>query len=436
MDEHGKLHMRSSTGNQRTQSSLITRACCFVPIVLFLIGFFAGEGKHGAAHSDFYLYHLPAIMAFHVNSWSEAVRNYSSATTPLFHILGSLNPLLGHDKSFRASYMLFCLAFYFVFVYLLRLRFREMGSSKEWAWIVGGTLLLSPYFRSQAFWPMTDNLALIFVILSAVLIEIILKDKRKLSGSAHKLLIASILLSCLCAFYTRQTYLFLSCYAIIFLWAKLRRDRWVLLSVVPMVIPAFYLFTIWHGLVPPAFQQRHEGFSFGAILFPLVMITFYSTPFIVDIVFREGNVFARPNRKTLQRIALAIAGAVPFWMIFHRYLELAYASSGGLLLNTLHKCGTNLGPDLFLIFAYIGLLILYCLGKVCSRSSNLLLGLFLLTFLSLKIDFQRYFDPLLIILFWGYMDRSVIQKFVTIRAASILIAFETILCLGEILHNH
>jgi hypothetical protein len=53
----------------------------------------------------------------------------------------------------------------------------------------------------------------------------------------------------------------------------------------------------------------------------------------------------------------------------------------------------------------------------------------------LKVDFQRYFDPILLILFFGYIDRNITQKFVTLRAASILAAFESILFLAEIVHN-
>jgi hypothetical protein len=405
-------------------------------VSLFVLGFLGGEGRHGAAHADFYLFHLPAIEAFHKGHWKDVVRNYSSATPPLFHILNSLNPLLGRDKAFRASNVGLSLGIYFLFVKLLYVRYGNIRGSKEWAWITGGVLLLSPYFRAEAFWPMTDNLALLFVILSALLIDVLTQhDEIRLPNFLRKLIVASVPLICLCAFYTRQIYLFLSCYAVIFLWAKLRKDKIFIFSSLLGLMPAWYLFTIWHGLTPPMFQERHEGFSLAALLFPLVMIAFYATPFIIELALEKAGNFVCLDRRIFIIMLVCISGAAPFWLIFHRYLSTAYITNGGIVSSIFRMSGTACGPLLFFISAYLGLLILCFLGRRCSRYSNLLIFLFLISFLMLKVDFQRYFDPILLILFFGYIDRNITQKFVTLRAASILAAFESILFLAEIVHN-
>ncbi len=118
-----------------------------VAAAVFLLGFVLGLDPGGGSRSDFYTYHLPAILAFRHGAFSAVLRDYSSATTPLFHILASYNPLLGSDTAFRASSLCFslvvCGLFMLFFLFIDRRLVQPFVSMRTgWAMFVFALALL------------------------------------------------------------------------------------------------------------------------------------------------------------------------------------------------------------------------------------------------------------------------------------------------------
>ena len=215
-------------------------------LALFVLGLILGLDPGGGARSDLYIYHLPTIYAFHTRPWLQVLHNYPSATTPLFHMLESFNPLLGHDIAFRTSSLIFSLVIYGLYVIALCRRFADAPQVRSWAALLGAAFLLSPYFQSSTYWPITDTLPLFFMLVVFLLLNPIengpAQHETMLRPVVRILLLA--LLS-MCAFYTRQSYLFVPLYVFVLLFKTQTATRWWTLCVFALAgLPGLYLFWI------------------------------------------------------------------------------------------------------------------------------------------------------------------------------------------------
>jgi glycosyltransferase involved in cell wall biosynthesis len=394
---------------------------------LFLVGFFLNWDPDGGARFDLYRFHLPAIYLFHNQPWSHAVRDYSSATTPLFHMLESLNPLLGYDTAFRAVHVGLALLQCSLFVYAVYRRFEE--DNLGFALVLGATLLVSPFYMSMSYWPVTDAMPLWFVLVVFLLIRRIM-DGHATRNTQSPYLLAIIALTALvssAAFYTRQNYLFLPMFALVLFfqaWPKMRAAAFITFAL--FAIPGLYLVMTWKGFTPPSFQVLHQGTSMAIALYPLTMVAFYSLPFLIELTLQRGIGGVLPfSRRGWIVIA---SGGILCLLIFLRF-RLPTGPGGGIASKLFEHCG-KLGAPFFVLFAYAGLIILIQLFRNLNWQTSFLLIALLAPTLTMKIVYQRYYDPLLFILFWLYFDKDLVCRFVSVRTGMICIGFSFALLLG------
>ena len=404
-------------------------------VILFAAGFVFGWDPGAGARTDLYRYHLPTTYAFRMQPWLSVVRNYRSATTPLFHMLESFNPFLGHDSAFRASNSMLSLMLCATYLYALRKRFGHETEMLSWSLLVSATLLASPYFESMAYWPITDTLPLWFLIITFLIVRPFLDvPTRNLSTGRA---VATICCGALCsaaAFYTRQSYLFLSLYCLVVLLQTLPRLRLLTLGIFAAVaVPGIYLVTLWRGFTPPSFQTKHQGMSATIVVYPLTMVAFYAIPFLMEIFCQTRSLRALVPGSIAAWLKL-VAGAIVFLLLFSHFTFTGHESGGGIASKIFQRCGPP-GPILFLLFAYGGLLLLVKFMRAADWRTRLLVVCFALPTLTMKVVFQRYYDPVLYILFFVYCDRRIVRKFVNIRSGFILLAFSLILLCGCLFYH-
>jgi len=420
-----------STGRLNPWAVLATATA----LVLFVAGLILGLDPGGGARGDLYIYHLPTIYAFHTRPWLQVLRDYPSATTPLFHMLESFNPLLGHDTAFRTSSLIFSLVVYALYMIALCKRFADAPQVRSWAALLGAALLLSPYFQSSTYWPITDTLPLFFMLVVFLLLNPIengsVQHDTKLSPSVRILLLAVL---SMCTFYTRQSYLFVPLYVFVLLFKTQTATRWWTLLVFALAgLPGLYLFWIWRGFTPPAFRGINQGSSAEIIVYPLTMVAFYALPLLAEAFYQERN-----NWKTYlpsRTVCLAlIAGALVFLAAFRHFSFSTHHYGGGIASKIFAKCGRP-GPVLFLLFAYAGLLILIWLFRVADWKTRTLLLLFLLPTFMMKVVFERYYDPLLFMLFLLFCDRNLVRRFVNVRTGILIFLFMAALLGGAVRYH-
>jgi hypothetical protein len=404
-------------------------------LVLFVVGLILGLDPGGGTRSDLYIYHLPTIYAFHTRPWLQVLHNYPSATTPLYHMLESFNPFLGNDIAFRVTNLIFSLIIYGLYILALRRRFAGAPQVRSWAALLGAALLLSPYFQSTTYWPITDTLPLFFVLVVLLLLSPIengpIQYEKTLNPAVHVLLLAAL---SMCAFYTRQSYIFLPLFVFVLLFKTQFVSRWWTLFVFALAgLPGLYLFWLWRGFTPPAFQGINQGSSAEIVVYPLTMIAFYAMPLLVEAFYqnRDNWLTFLPSRTGWVGI---IAGAIVFLLIFRHFSFSTHHYGGGIASKIFAKCGRP-GPILFLLFAYFGLLILIWLFRATEWKTRTLLVFFLLPTFMMKVVFERYYDPLLYMLFFLFFDRNLVRRFVNVRTGILIFLFMAAL-LGGALRYH
>jgi hypothetical protein len=299
-----------TTGKQLNGSALTTPsgtntseftgviAAAAVTVVLFFAGFILGEDAFGGnIRADLYLFHGPTIRAFRDQPILNVLPDYNSATTPLFHILESLNPLLDHDAAFRFTNTLFALFACGLFIYAVHRRFRSVPNSGKAALVIGISILLSPYYRAESYWVSTDIFPLFLIIVTAILLDPIQDGDPKSESTIKNIWVIPLLaLATWACFYCRQTALFLPFYTfVVLLWRFRTYWWWIVLVFGILAIPMVYLIHIWKGLTPPGFR-RHEGFSIDSVVQPLSMIVIYALPFLLNS-FTEVKSWARMSIK-------------------------------------------------------------------------------------------------------------------------------------------
>jgi hypothetical protein len=404
-------------------------------LVLFVAGLILGLDPGGGTRRDLFIDHLPTIYAFHTRPWLEVLRNYHSATTPLFHMLESFNPLLGHDAAFRASNIIVSLVVYALYIIALCRRFPDVPQVRSWAALLGAALLLSPYFQSTAYWPITDTLPLFFMLVVFLLLNPIENGQPRHEKTLHpvvRILLLAVL--SMCAFYTRQSYLFLPLFVFILLFRTQSASRWwTFLAFALAGLPGLYLFWLWRGFTPPTFQGINQGSSAEIVVYPLTMITFYAIPLLFEAFYQNRSNWRAfiPSRTVW--LAL-IAGAIAFLLVFHRFSFSTRHYGGGIASKIFAKCGRP-GPVLFLLFAYVGLLILIWLFRVTEWKTRTLLLFFLLPTFMMKVVFERYYDPLLYMLFFLFCDRNLVRRFVNVRTGILIFLFMAALLGGAVRYH-
>ena len=135
-------------------------------ILSYVIGFFLRENIAGGAEQDFLSFTWPAILSFK-NDFYFSIKNYGSfgeGSLPLFHIINAyLNPFTFNQFAFQGSITLISLLNVIIFSQIIEKKFKL---KKIDALLYASIFLILPFFRSSAFWGITENFGWLFLLIS------------------------------------------------------------------------------------------------------------------------------------------------------------------------------------------------------------------------------------------------------------------------------
>lgn len=200
---------------------------------------------------DEQFFHLPVIEQFARDLPTPDLRNYNSATTPGYHLLGAIVHSIGGTGLVRVFYAACALLLPLL---LFRAAVPRLGIGA--ALLSSLLLCLSNYVIAAATWLTTDNIALLFVTL-ALVCQLVALDR----DDWRLLLLAS--LAVVAAVLVRQIHLWLCGPLFVSALLLLPRDLRGFLSgtlgcaAAVLVVGAFVL--AWGGLTPPGFAAQHAG---------------------------------------------------------------------------------------------------------------------------------------------------------------------------------
>ena len=280
----------------------------------------------------------------------------------------------------------------FIFYKILKKKFKK--KNKNFLFLLSLIIFLSPYFRSSAVWITNDNLALLFFCSS---IYLFIKGKYELDNKFINYLYSFFLL--VLASYIRQHYAlfiiiyFLQCYRDL----KLNKVLYILGFCILLSIPALKYYILY-------FESNFEysritpNYRFNFLIFLSIFI-FYIFPIFLSKNNIRKIIFFVNERKIFLIFLLLLFNAI---YINFNLPQIEFG--GGIIYKFFLIIDNNF--IFFLIFVLSLILFLFY-----SSSINDFLVLTIL-FLSnpFPIIYQKYFDPVLLIIFFGLMTSNLIKN--------------------------
>jgi hypothetical protein len=402
-----------------------------INITSFFIGLIMLE-EHGASILDATLHTYPAIEGLKINFFENLINygKYGENSYPLHHIIYAYtNPFVPGTLLYKIISCVFS-SLIIVFFYLIiniRFKIRRLESL-----FLSSLILLSPYFRSSAFWGMTENTGHIFLVISFFFFNKYLINNNKFNQIILICLFSSL------ALYSRVQNIFICIFFYLYflICGNLKNKIIVTFSYLIFSIPGLILIYLWGGLIDS--QYEGELYYFvnistipKTLLVILSLIGFYSIPFIL-ILNKKFFILIKDN---LNNFIYAFILCLSIFFIFNvNILELDKLKmvpyGQGFVTAIAYKL-TKIESS-YLFFSAIGILIIHKLYLISYKNKLLILSI--LSIFSLRVHFfTEYLDPLLFLIFFTILDFEKTKMTLSTRNIIIFEIFFVSILLGAIL---
>ena len=354
----------------------------FLSITIF-IGLFFNEDSSGSGGY---------INDFH-NTWpiNDLIRNkiffnFSEYTIhfPLHYYIIYILDFLFHGKeNVKIFFCIISILLPYLFFRCLEERFNFIDRNN--LFLFSQIIFILPAFRSGAIWANSQITSLIFFLLS---IYFFIKWKNNKINFLNNYIVLQLLFLSL-AVYSRQLYAIIFLYILFVYFLNLKFKEFIKVCVITLffAIPGFYLVLLSPTTLKTTFDLNFINSSFVN----LSIISFYLLPFyfLMDKKYFIKNLENKNNIKVLFVFFLII-------FLFSFFFTYNYTLGGGFFIKLSILLFNNL--YLFYLTSFAGLLCIFFIYKQ-SKIDVVLFILLVFGFSSYQI-FQKYFEPMLIILFF------------------------------------
>ena len=372
-------------------------------VVTIFVSFYFDEDSAGGARYDYSIIkNFILIFSTDIKTSYEIYNPSINPHLPFYYIiLGKLQNFLDL-KSLRYLYALASITLPLIFYRVLKLRFKNQN--KNILFLISLIIFLSPYFRSSAIWLTNDNLTLIFLCSS---IYYFYKSEKFKNDNFYYSLLCLIFL--IFAVYIRQNFILFICFYIYYLIKNSNIKNIILLllfsfiTTLPIINYLFIYNHIDYYLLNK--QVSNANYSLNFLIF-LNIILFYLIPFLVSKkIIKQIFSNLRERKKKLFLIILFVSilgySNTSYTIFLHGF--------GGGTLYKLFVQILNL-PLLFITTAIISSILLLCSFE--KKIDNLILIAIIFLLYPLHILYQKYYDPLFLILMFSVMsfDKNIIKN--------------------------
>jgi len=418
----------------RGGESKISLFLLLIIISSYVLGFYLNEDSAGGGKLDYIDHEWGTIQLFAKNSLSEVLdsMSYESSRTPLFYILNKYNPLANEIEQLRLSCFLFSAIIPFFLYSALKFNFPK-EYNKNYIFIFSFIIFLSPYFRTNAYWPSSENLQIIFVILSIIFYLKLINTVRENKHNLYYLSSLSALFA-FCAFYTDQKAFFLA--ALIY-FDLIRRNNFsffVNFSLINFIffLPTIYLFYKWGGIVPIGSQFRVSSYLNGTNIFLSTIGIYFGLIFI-------SNIFNDNFRKkiNIEKIDIILIACLSIF-IFFTLPSYPITFGSGIVSKLLGVITVKLNYDwkiiklVYFLINFSFIIVLILLLEKSLRNIVVLLS-FLLVYNLTPFSYQSYVDPIFYILILTIFDFKKEVKIFNNKILYLFLIFYTAMLSGSII---
>tara|TARA_Y100000768_G_scaffold387609_1_gene379479 strand:- start:3853 stop:5118 length:1266 start_codon:yes stop_codon:yes gene_type:complete len=381
------------------KSFLIYLLCSFS----LILGLLLGENSSGGAKIDFE-YLFPYIQNFALD-FKSGLNSYAGDTasvihSPVFYILLSFfYKIIGNVIIIKFSYIIICCTLPLIFYLILKDKFKL---NKNILFIFSLVIFLSPYFRSSAIWLLGDNLSLIFFGLSIYYFNKI-DELKKINLKNSFLCLFFLILCC----YIRYYYCLFALYYLFFFLRKIQKKHFFLIIIVSFILacPAiFYFYYIFFNFDFGTTVSNYSQINFyNNSLIILSILLFYIFPFCL----LQKNYFVEYLKENMKLILLIFIILFFLYLIGQFLLSdlIIFPSRGGGVFMKITDY-ININKLFFLtLISFLSLTILDFFFQE-KRSQNYSLLLILIFSFPIFTIYQKYFDPLFFLLFFGLIKSN------------------------------
>ena len=375
----------------------------------FIIGFYYNENSSGGAtiDSSYALINFKIFLSYDLEDLPWEI--YSSSALPLFYLILDLIFSEATKLNMILANMCFSIIAIFYYFKIISMKFDKSIIDKTYIFLYALLILLSPYFRSSNYWGLEEILGILLLILTFYNF-LLYKDKK---SNLH--IICVILFSSL-AFYTRQSYIFLIAFIFfqLFNFKKILGFKNILIIFLFTIflLPSVYFFYKWSGLLPPLALKEGRNLSIFLENIPIILTIFltYSVPFIYLSFSNLRDIIEFIKKKSTFIL-------LNFLFFLTLLLNYEFKSiGGGAFFKIITFFNINFYAQIFIISLIASVCLTFIFYKL-NNKSKLCLLLLVITFLTIDLIFQEYFDPLIFIImstlynFKKYNSKKLINFF-------------------------
>ena len=401
----------------------------FIVFFSFIAGFVLRENSAGAGgiNGDFYLIwqNLELFKSGIFDNLNS--EEYNDSRTPLAYILHVLfNPFIETQNQFRLSVLFISMLCPIVFYLTLREKYKNIDISL--AVLISSLILLSPYFRTTAFWGLGENYAILFVLISYLLFQKINFVSAHVNNKKIFFLFLLTLSSSLCVYFDQKLLIipFVVFISIIFN-KKINNKIKILLICFYLIlsIPLLYLIFLWGSILPPDAQSsRQVGVKFNIfnIGYASTIISFYLIPFLffqkekfIDIFI---NFFKKENLLYFVLFLVYL-----FFVLFFADFSNVRTYGQGVVHKFISLFWTDINLKfVFTLLAFFISWIVLCIFLKNRILDKIIIYYFLIVSFFIYPVFQEYFDPIIIILIFTFFQKKIAINFKNISILTLYLS--------------
>jgi len=382
----------------------------------FVIGFILNENSAGAGKID------GELIWKNLQLFKESIfdsldsSEYSDSRTPVAYILHVLlNPFIETQYQFRLSVLYISLLCPIAFYFALREKYKN--TNKYLIFLISSLILLSPYFRTTAFWGLGENYAILCVLISYILFRKGNFSNASINNKTIIILFFLSLSSSLCVYFDQKLLIipFVVFVSIIFN-RKINNKIKNLITFFYFLFatPFLYLIFFWEGILPPsALGARQVGVKFNIfnIGYVSTIISFYFFPFLFFQKEKFVSTFLIFFKRENLIYFILFLGYL-FLLIFYSNFSDVPFQGNGVVHKFIFLALTNINLQFIctLFFFYISWIILNIFLKN-EIFDKIIIYYFLIISFFIYPVYQEYFDPLIIVLIFTFFQKKIIINY-------------------------
>ena len=323
--------------------------------------------------------------------------NSGQVQSPIFYIvLAYFEKILG--KFFlKYFYLLISALVPIVFYTSLKKKFQNID--KNYLFLISLIIFLSPFFRSSAVWMTTDNLAILFYILS---ISKYLSLKK--SNSSKNIILCLIYLSL--AVYIRQYYIIF----FLFFFIKFRNILSLkklfifLLFEILIFLPLIWYYYYFLEINLSGLNTLESATSPFKLNYFINLLIFLSLYFFYTIPLYT-NIFLEIKKNIIKYFFFILVLFLIFLSIYFTSNLIFDEFGGGFFVKASRILNRK---ELFFIASFAGALLL-CKNM---NTNNIIVYICLILAFPTAIIYQKYYDPLLILTIFTITEKDKISELI------------------------